>query len=188
VQQSTSGLVKTAYGSSILLTLDVQTTTIECPNTKCQRVVPQLLSGPSRGRWLWLWTLDKHGSPQTQVLWNTHPAIKKISTCSTSRHPSLAHAQYLSDPQVRPSLALTKMQTTRRLIVVLIGLLLLILLFKVLLHPSFLAVPAPYRSDLSDEEKKAAFDYQDQHEQPSNADDIVVPDADAAMKLAYGVG
>lgn len=80
------------------------------------------------------------------------------------------------------------MQTTRRLIVVLTGLLLFILLFKVLLHPNFLAVPAPYRSNLSDEERKAAFDDLDQHERPSDADDVVVPDHDAAMKLAYGGG
>lgn len=102
--------------------------------------------------------------------------------CIQAQHPDLI------DPQVQPALAVSKMQTTRRLIVVLIGLLLFILLFKVLLHPDFLAVPAQYRSDFSDEEKKPAFDYLDQYEHPRNADDVIVPDADAAMKLAYGGG
>ncbi|KAK5939870.1 hypothetical protein PMZ80_008252 [Knufia obscura] len=79
------------------------------------------------------------------------------------------------------------MQTTKRLILIFTGLILFILLFKVLLHPSFLAVPVQYRTDLNEEERKAAFDYLKEYEHPPDAgDDIVVPDADAAMEMAYG--
>jgi len=79
------------------------------------------------------------------------------------------------------------MQTIRhRLLAVFATLALFIPIFKVFLHPSFLAVPTQYRTDISDEERKAAIDYLKDYDHPPAADDVIVPDADVAMNLAYG--
>jgi len=81
------------------------------------------------------------------------------------------------------------MQTIRhRLLAVFAILTLFILIFKVFLHPSFLAAPTQYRTDISDEERKVAIDYLKDYGHPPTADDVIVPDADVAMNLAYGGG
>lgn len=105
-----------------------------------------------------------------EILISTHKLVARLLTSRNINHID----------------SLPNMQTTKRFILIFISFVLFILLFKAFLHPNFLAVPPQYRNDLSEQEKKAAFDYLQEYERPPVADDVVVPDADAAIKLAYG--
>lgn len=85
------------------------------------------------------------------------------------------------------------MAVPRRPIIIATSLVLVILLYKLLSHPSFLSVPAVYQKDyvMSPEEQAKWYGYLDKD--PSihqgDGDGVVVPEPDVAAGIAYqGLG